>query len=64
MNNMFNNFLSSVKETIITLPRKKPVELLLIVVAFSIMEYYPNIIQLPDGLLLYPLLLFLTMSLA
>ena len=63
MNNLFNNFLSSVKETIITLPRKKPVELLLIVVAFSIMEYYPNIIQLPDGLLLYPLLLFLTMSL-
>lgn len=58
MKNKFDNFLSSLKETLWAFPRTKPVELLLIVAAYIAAESGPY-----DGLLLYPILLFAAISL-
>lgn len=58
MKNKFDNFLSSLKETLWSFPRTKPVELLLMVAAYIAAESGPY-----EGLLLYPILLFAAISL-
>lgn len=58
MKNMFDNFLSSLKETLCSFSRTKPVELLLTVAAFIAAESGPY-----EGLFLYPILLFTAISL-